>query len=189
MQVSRLSKFVRGLKLTLAFYVSDCYFEWELIRCPSFDPIMNLCCTASPSPPDRYESPNSSLRLDLDIDVQVDVALLYKKESYPITRLTANETCTEIVASKMVHSRESNQTAQTSSGLTATETAFGASLGTMVIMASIVIAYMWAKLISQRKQLRRGQLELDAMRGSKPSESGSGRTGDGETAHHQEASA
>lgn len=104
--------------------------------------------------------------------------------------LSMDAACSGTVASiSMCEGRASNQTAFTSSGLTATETAFGASLGTMMVMASIAIAYMWAKLLSKRTEFRRVQLELDAVRGPKFSESSSGKTDDDDLARSPEITA
>lgn len=65
-----------------------------------------------------------------------------------------------------------NQVAPANSSLTATETAFGATLGTLALMVMIVVALLWAKLVKKGSKLRRVDLELEAARGSKSGDPG-----------------
>jgi len=45
-------------------------------------------------------------------------------------------------------------------------------MGTLMVMAMIVVAVLWTKLFRKGKKLRRVELELEAARGSKTSDHG-----------------
>lgn len=175
-----LSKLLATRRLTRALvcYGSDAYLEHSV--CAPANGTLGLRRATSVISPNCSTTPNASLQLETDS--RKPVCLLDEQGSSSIDRvhkLSKDFICIELVGSRNVHTSASNRTsAPASTGLIDTETAFGASLGTMVIMASIVIAYLWAKLISKRTQLRRVQLELDAMRDAKPEASGAGRVQD-----------
>lgn len=64
------------------------------------------------------------------------------------------------------HDRE----APAGSGFTATDLAFGVTLGTGMLIVTIIVVVLWAKLVKKGTKLRRVELELEAVRGPKSSD-------------------
>lgn len=143
----------------------------RICTCAALSCTVDMSPTTTTGPPGLCNLFNSFVQIDHELKRRL--FLLCKNNSSTTMKMLGIPgiaTCTNIVASELVPDRVSNRTSPAGTGLTDTETAFGASLGTMVIMAILITAYLWAKLISKRRQLWHVQVELDAMRGAKSSQ-------------------